>query len=197
MINVDILRARLAELDTELRSINTEAGDAALTDDQQTRWDSSFTERDQVLADIDAAEKAEAPAAKKTPKIKLKLTTSSSAASAAHGGGAGDGEGEAGEAAAGDDMDVETAASRAAIAASNARQRVAEEKLKKEAAQAAALMQRALESSYPTYEYASASPAVAAAAPLHAARAPSSSSFSALGRPRGILQIAHLAAPRP
>jgi HK97 family phage major capsid protein len=64
MINVDVLRARLNALDTELRSINTEAGDAALNEDQQTRWDSSFTERDAVVADIAAAEEAEARAAK-------------------------------------------------------------------------------------------------------------------------------------
>lgn len=64
MINKDILRARLTEIDAELRNINTEAGDAALNEDQQTRWDTSFTERDQVVADLAAAEESEARAAK-------------------------------------------------------------------------------------------------------------------------------------
>jgi HK97 family phage major capsid protein len=63
-MNMDILRARLTEIDAELRTINTEAGDAALNEDQQTRWDTTFTERDQVVADIAAAEEAEARAAK-------------------------------------------------------------------------------------------------------------------------------------
>jgi HK97 family phage major capsid protein len=63
-VNIDVLRARLPEIDAELRTINTEAGDAALNEDQQTRWDKSFTEREQVVADIAAAEEAEARAAK-------------------------------------------------------------------------------------------------------------------------------------
>lgn len=63
-MNIDVLRARLPEIDAELRTINTEAGDAALNEDQQTRWDKSFTEREQVVADIAAHEADEVRAAK-------------------------------------------------------------------------------------------------------------------------------------
>ena len=63
-MNKDILRGRLVEIDAELRTINTEAGDAALNEDQQTRWDTNFTEREQVERDLAAAEEAEARAAK-------------------------------------------------------------------------------------------------------------------------------------
>jgi HK97 family phage major capsid protein len=47
-VNLEELRARLLELDGELRSIHETAGDAALSDEQQTRWAELTTERSTV-----------------------------------------------------------------------------------------------------------------------------------------------------
>lgn len=53
------LRARLEQIETEARAIDTEAGDAAFTDDQQTRFDALVAERKTVTAKI-ASEEARA-----------------------------------------------------------------------------------------------------------------------------------------
>jgi HK97 family phage major capsid protein len=45
-------RVRLGEIETELRSINDAAGDAALTDEQQSRWDALVEERGTVQASV-------------------------------------------------------------------------------------------------------------------------------------------------
>jgi hypothetical protein len=45
-------RVRLGEIETELRSINDAAGDAALTPDQQARWDSLVEERGTVQSAV-------------------------------------------------------------------------------------------------------------------------------------------------
>lgn len=50
-MTLEEMRARIAEIDTELRTMHTEAGDAALTDEQQTRWDALEAERSTVAAD--------------------------------------------------------------------------------------------------------------------------------------------------
>lgn len=55
-MNIDVLRARLAESETVLRSIHTEAGSADLNEDQMTRWESAEAERDGIVAEIAAAE---------------------------------------------------------------------------------------------------------------------------------------------
>ncbi len=59
MPNMDILRARLAEIDSEYRAIDSEAGEARLSDEQQTRWDaldSEAAELRQSIADLEAVE---------------------------------------------------------------------------------------------------------------------------------------------
>ena len=55
-MNIDVLKARLAESETVLRSIHTEAGSADLNEDQMTRWESASAERDGIVAEIAAAE---------------------------------------------------------------------------------------------------------------------------------------------
>lgn len=63
-MNIDVLRSRLAEIEAEYRTIHTAAGDAALNEEQQTRWDGLDTEAAQVRADLAAAEAAESRAAR-------------------------------------------------------------------------------------------------------------------------------------
>lgn len=55
---IEELRARLAEIETERRSIHTAAGDAALTDEQQTRWDALDSEEDEKRSALKVAEDA-------------------------------------------------------------------------------------------------------------------------------------------
>ena len=62
MPNIEVMRGRLDEIDAELRSIHTAAGDAALTAEQQTRWDELDTEVAEVRQNIEQAEKDEARA---------------------------------------------------------------------------------------------------------------------------------------
>ena len=62
MPNMDIPRARLDAIDAELRSIDTEAGEAALNEDQQTRWDALDTEAAELRAAIEQNEQDEARA---------------------------------------------------------------------------------------------------------------------------------------
>ncbi len=60
-MNIDILRARLDELETDLRTLHTSAGDRALNRAEQSRWDELEAERAEVR---DALREAEATDAK-------------------------------------------------------------------------------------------------------------------------------------
>jgi HK97 family phage major capsid protein len=51
-MNEQEMRARLEQIETELRGIDTAAGDAQLTDEQQTEFDRLRAERSQVAADL-------------------------------------------------------------------------------------------------------------------------------------------------
>jgi len=56
-VTLEQLRARRQELLDELRAIDTEAGDAALTPEQQTRFDAALAERQTVEAQIASEER--------------------------------------------------------------------------------------------------------------------------------------------
>ncbi|WP_435585811.1 phage major capsid protein [Micromonospora aurantiaca (nom. illeg.)] len=58
------MRARLEAIETERRQIHTEAGDGALTEDQQSRWDALDTEETDLRAQVAEAEESEARAAR-------------------------------------------------------------------------------------------------------------------------------------
>lgn len=66
-MDITILRARHDEIETEFRSIDTTAGERALDETEQSRWDELDTELTQVRADIakceEDAERAERTAA--------------------------------------------------------------------------------------------------------------------------------------
>lgn len=62
MPNPQILRDRLAAIDAEYRSLHTEAGEANLNDEQQTRWDALDTEAAEVRTNLAAIEEQEARA---------------------------------------------------------------------------------------------------------------------------------------
>lgn len=62
MPNPQILRDRLAAIDAEFRSLHTEAGEANLNDEQQTRWDALDTEAAEVRTSLAAIEEQEARA---------------------------------------------------------------------------------------------------------------------------------------
>ena len=65
-VNIDVMRARLEEIETdELRAIDTEAGEAALNEDQQTRWDTLKSEADEIRGNIAKAEAAARSAAER------------------------------------------------------------------------------------------------------------------------------------
>jgi HK97 family phage major capsid protein len=55
-MTLEELRALLAKAQGELRTIHTEAGDAALTDEQQARWDAAEAEEREVSESIAEAE---------------------------------------------------------------------------------------------------------------------------------------------
>lgn len=59
-MNLEELRARHAEIEAELRTMHETAGDAALTDEQQTRWDELDTERTQVAGQVEERARREA-----------------------------------------------------------------------------------------------------------------------------------------
>ncbi len=52
MQDINMLRARADEIESEFRSIDTEAGERSLNDDEQARWDALDTELQQVREDI-------------------------------------------------------------------------------------------------------------------------------------------------
>lgn len=62
MANIAVLRARLDAIGTELRTINTEAGERTLDADEQTRWETLDAEAEEIrgsIADLEAeAERA-------------------------------------------------------------------------------------------------------------------------------------------
>jgi HK97 family phage major capsid protein len=64
MSNIDVVRARLAEIETELRTINTGAESRSLNEEETTRWESLTAEHAERQADIARIEEAEARAAK-------------------------------------------------------------------------------------------------------------------------------------
>jgi HK97 family phage major capsid protein len=55
-VTLDELRARIGEIVDELRAIDTEAGDQALTEDQQARFDELLKEREERQGEIEAIE---------------------------------------------------------------------------------------------------------------------------------------------
>lgn len=61
-MNIEIMRGRLAEIETEFRTIHGAAGEAALDDEQQARWEQLDTEAAEIRQNIAAAEEQEARA---------------------------------------------------------------------------------------------------------------------------------------
>jgi HK97 family phage major capsid protein len=53
MPNIDVVLARLDEIETEFRTINTEVGDRSLNDDEQTRWEALEAEHAELRASAD------------------------------------------------------------------------------------------------------------------------------------------------
>ncbi len=65
-VNIDVMRSRLEAIETdELRSIDAEAGEAALNEDQQTRWDALKAEAKEIRGNIAKAEEDEKRAAER------------------------------------------------------------------------------------------------------------------------------------
>ena len=56
MKNIDVLRGRHEEIEAELRSIHSEAGDRSLDEQETARWDELETELRQVQRDISDTE---------------------------------------------------------------------------------------------------------------------------------------------
>lgn len=63
-MTIEEMRARLEAIEIERRELHTGAGDAALTEDQQTRWDELDTEETTLRADLRTAEETEARSAR-------------------------------------------------------------------------------------------------------------------------------------
>ena len=57
--NIDVLRARLDEIETEFRSIDTQAGERALDEAEQVRWDELDAELKQLRQELSDAEAAQ------------------------------------------------------------------------------------------------------------------------------------------
>lgn len=73
-MNIDILRARVEEIDNERRSIHQAAGDRDFNTDEQTRWDALETEESEARKAIADAE-AEAERAKRVAESRAKWGT--------------------------------------------------------------------------------------------------------------------------
>ena len=77
-MTLDEIRARLADIEAERREIDAAAGDAALNDEQQARWNELDTEETQLRADLDEAERrervAESRAKWRTTQVGTKVT---------------------------------------------------------------------------------------------------------------------------
>ena len=63
-VNIDIMRGRLDEIESEFRALDTAAGEARLDEAQQARWDELDTEAAAIRQNIADAEAAEARAAR-------------------------------------------------------------------------------------------------------------------------------------
>lgn len=63
-MNIQVMRDRLAEIESEFRSLHAAAGDSALDEDAQTRWDAIDTEAAEIRSNIEKAEADEARAAR-------------------------------------------------------------------------------------------------------------------------------------
>ena len=65
-MNINVMRARLEEIETdELRAVDAAAGEAALNEDQQTRWDALQKEAAEIRSNIAKAEADEKRAAER------------------------------------------------------------------------------------------------------------------------------------
>lgn len=88
-MTLEELRARLAEIETELRTVHTEAGDAGLNEDQQTRWDALEGEHSTVRGQIEEAEAEERAAAERLEQRRTRVAAfASHSRSVEHGDGA-------------------------------------------------------------------------------------------------------------
>jgi HK97 family phage major capsid protein len=74
MKNIEILRARAEEIEAEFRTIDSEAGERSLSDDEQVRWDALDAELAQVRSDIADGE-AEAARAERVAASRAKWGT--------------------------------------------------------------------------------------------------------------------------
>lgn len=70
METIEELQARLAEIETERRSIHTAAGDAALTDEQQANWDALDTEETEKRAALKVVEGEKAETEARAVRVK-------------------------------------------------------------------------------------------------------------------------------
>ena len=57
--NIEVLRARLDEIETEFRTIDTQAGERALDEAEQVRWDELDAELKQLRQELSDAEAAQ------------------------------------------------------------------------------------------------------------------------------------------
>ena len=77
--SIEILRARAEEIESEFRTIDSEAGDRSLNEDEQVRWDTLDAELKQVREDIAAveleAERAERVAASRAKWGSLQVSS--------------------------------------------------------------------------------------------------------------------------
>ena len=64
MANIEVMRGRLDEIDAEFRTIHAAAGESALDEAAQTRWEALDSEAAEIRQNIAAAEEAEARAAR-------------------------------------------------------------------------------------------------------------------------------------
>ena len=64
MANIEVMRGRLDEIDAEFRSIHTDAGEGALTDEQQARWEALDSEAAEIRQNIEQVERDAARAAR-------------------------------------------------------------------------------------------------------------------------------------
>lgn len=56
-VNIDVMRSRLDEIDSELRALDTEAGEARLDETQQARWNELDAESATLRSAIETEEK--------------------------------------------------------------------------------------------------------------------------------------------
>ena len=89
MNTLEEMRARLVEIEDELRALHTEVGEAALNEEQQTRWDELDTEHADVSRQIAEAEEAERCAQEEIARRRDRVASFSARSGATeHGDGA-------------------------------------------------------------------------------------------------------------